>query len=60
VKTLKESSKGALKVAVGGAILDVDEDVRRLTGADMVTNDIHKALEMMGVIAGRMAESELS
>lgn len=60
VKTLKESSKGALKVAVGGAILDVDEDVRRLTGADMVTNDIHEALVMMGVTAGRMAESELT
>lgn len=60
VKTLKESSKGALKVAVGGAILDADEDVRRLTGADMVTNDIHRALTMMGVTVGRTPDAELT
>jgi methylmalonyl-CoA mutase cobalamin-binding domain/chain len=60
VKTLKESSKGALKVAVGGAILDADEDVRRSIGADMVTNDITRALKMMGVSVGCSSESELT
>jgi len=60
VKTLKESSKGALKVAVGGAILHAEEDVRRLTGADMVTNDILKALQVMGVAVGRTPDAELT
>jgi methylmalonyl-CoA mutase cobalamin-binding subunit len=60
VKTLKESSKGALKVAVGGAIIDASENVMRSTGADMVTNDILSALAMMGVTVGRYTESELT
>jgi hypothetical protein len=49
-----------LKVAVGGAILDADEDVRRSIGADMVTNDITRALKMMGVSVGCSSESELT
>lgn len=53
VKTLKESSKGELKVAIGGAILHASEDVMRLTGADMATNDIGQALSMMGVSVAR-------
>lgn len=60
VKTLKESSKGALRVAVGGAILDAGEDVMRSTGADLVTNDILRALTMMGLDVGRSADLETS
>lgn len=49
VKTLKEATGGALRVAVGGAILDLGEDVLKSTGADAATNDIDLALRIIGV-----------
>lgn len=58
VKTLKESSKGGLRVVVGGAILDASDDVMRATGADLVTNDIFRALDFMGLPVGRNTETE--
>lgn len=60
VKTLKESSRGELRVVVGGAILGANDDVKRATGADLVTNDIFDALDFMGLVVGRMAEMEPS
>lgn len=56
VKTLKESSKGELRVVVGGAILDSSDNVMRATGADLVTNDIFHALDFLGLTVGRMVE----
>jgi hypothetical protein len=47
-------------VAIGGAILDEAEDVVRLTGADVVTNDISHALEALGISVGRSPVLELS
>jgi methanogenic corrinoid protein MtbC1 len=38
VKSLKDGSRGRLRVAVGGAVLGRDLDIRRLTGADIVTS----------------------
>jgi methanogenic corrinoid protein MtbC1 len=45
VKSLKDGSGGRLWVAVGGAVLDRPLDIRRLTGADIVTNDPRLALD---------------
>jgi MerR family transcriptional regulator, light-induced transcriptional regulator len=39
VAALKHGSNGRLWVAVGGAVLERDLNVRALTGADMATND---------------------
>lgn len=60
VKTLKEASDGRLKVAIGGALAEADENVMRLTGADVVTNDIALALERVGVASGVLPELETS
>lgn len=58
VKTLKDASCGRLKVAVGGALAEADENVMRLTGADVVTNDIMLALERVGVMSAMLPELE--
>ncbi len=47
VKSLKKGSGGRLWVAVGGAVLDRPLDIRRRTGADVVTNDPKLALQDM-------------
>lgn len=60
VKTLKEASNGLLKVAVGGALAEADENVMRLTGADVVTNDIAIALERVGVGSEMVPQLETS
>lgn len=60
VKTLKESSKVELRVVVGGAILEASDDVMRATGADLVTNDIFRAFDYLGLTVGRAAEMEPS
>lgn len=60
IKTLKNASKGRLMVAIGGAILDDAEDVVRLTGADVVTNDLSLALDAMGIVVGCSPVLELS
>lgn len=59
IKTLKDATNGKLMVAVGGAILDDAENVVRLTGADVVTNDISYALDAMGIFAERSPVLEL-
>lgn len=60
IKSLKDATRGRLMVAIGGAILDEAEDVVRLTGADVVTNDICHALEALGISVGRSPVLELS
>lgn len=60
VKTLKEASNGGMKVAVGGCIRGSSEEVMQATGADLVTNDILRALAMMGLFVGATPELELS
>lgn len=60
VKTLKEASDGRLRVAIGGALAEADENVMRLTGADVVTNDVTLALERVGVASGVIPELETS
>lgn len=60
VKTLKEASNGGLKVAIGGALAEADENVMRLTGADVVTNDIALALQGLGVIGAMSPVLETS
>jgi MerR family transcriptional regulator, light-induced transcriptional regulator len=53
VGTLKKCTEGALKVAVGGAILELGcEDVQSV-GADIATNDIDAALAAFGMTTRR-------
>jgi methylmalonyl-CoA mutase cobalamin-binding subunit len=60
VKTLKEASMDNMKVAIGGAIQEDVEEVIRLTGADLATNDIFVALRGMGVLLDASQEMEAS
>lgn len=60
VKALKESGKSALKVVVGGAIVDGTEEIVRNTGADLVTSDLSHALLALGIHIGQAALEELS
>lgn len=60
IKSLKDATKGKLMVAVGGATLDDAETVVRLTGADVVTNDISHALMAIGIAVGQSPVLELS
>ena len=49
VKTLKNKSKGTLLVAVGGSVLERNEDVATVTGADIVTNDLSAMVQAFGL-----------
>lgn len=44
VKTLKDAGGNGLRVAVGGAITEWGADALKVTGADIVTNDLNAAL----------------
>ncbi len=50
VKTLKDATKGRLKIALGGAVLATGEYCASNTGADVVTNDIEAALKGLGLL----------
>ena len=50
VKTLHALGKGALPVALGGAIIGVEDDLEIRTGAELVSNDLDAALTMFGVV----------
>lgn len=49
VNTLKAASLGRVPVVVGGSILACDRDVRALTGADVVTNQVDEAIRQCGL-----------
>ncbi len=49
IKTLHALSKGTLRVAVGGAAVEVGREVLSMTDADIVTNDLEEAISMMGL-----------
>lgn len=57
VKTLKDATRGKLKIAVGGAVLASGEYAASDTGADVVTNDIEVALKGLGLL-GQPADEE--
>lgn len=58
VKTLKDATRGSMRVALGGAVLDEGGEKVSGTGADVVTNDIETALAGLGLIVAVGAESE--
>jgi hypothetical protein len=60
IKIIKEASKGSVKVAVGGALLETGHDVSALTGADVVTNNIEHALSVMGIVTSKPLELEFA
>jgi len=49
VKTLKQITKGALRVAIGGAVVDSCRDVLTAAGADLVTNDVDAVISEFGL-----------
>jgi MerR family transcriptional regulator, light-induced transcriptional regulator len=51
VETIKDLTKGRLSVAVGGAVLTRSDDIVACDGADIVTNDLDKALLTLGLSA---------
>lgn len=52
VKTLRDFSGNTTPVAVGGAVLMLDEDELLCLGADVVTNDLDVALQACGLTGG--------
>lgn len=50
VRTLKDTSRGSLRVAVGGSVFMTDADVPGVSGADIVTNDLEAALVAFGLV----------
>ncbi|MBC2836619.1 cobalamin B12-binding domain-containing protein [Paragemmobacter straminiformis] len=58
VKTLKDATKGALRIALGGAVLDEGGETVICAGVDVVTNDIETALAVLGLLAPAGGESE--
>jgi methylmalonyl-CoA mutase cobalamin-binding subunit len=55
VKTLKQITKGALRVAIGGAVAEHCRDVLTDSGADLVTNDVDAVISEFG-LNDKMAE----
>lgn len=51
VKTVKHLTKGKMPVAVGGAVLTRTDVIPACEGADIVTNDLDKALYILGLSA---------
>lgn len=51
VKTIKQMTKGKMRVAVGGAVLTRSDAILTCEGADVVTNDLDKALYTFGLTA---------
>ncbi len=58
VRTLKEATKGRLKIAIGGAVLESALYPVTETGADIVTNDIEAALRGLGLLDRSAARAE--
>ncbi|MBD3679573.1 MAG: hypothetical protein HUJ27_14395 [Rhodobacteraceae bacterium] len=46
VKTLREEARRSLPIAIGGIVLEDNESVKTLCGADLATNDPVKAVEL--------------
>lgn len=49
VRALQTLGKGQLRVAVGGCVIEACPDLTATTGADIVTNDLCRALALFGV-----------
>lgn len=55
VKTLRQETSGGLRIALGGAVLERGEDVAAVSQVDIVTNDLSKAVEVLGLTCKRPA-----
>ena len=49
VKTLKQITKGALRVSIGGAVVESCQNVLTAAGADLVTNDLETVISEFGL-----------
>lgn len=53
VKTLRSEASDGLRIALGGAVLERGEDVAAVSGVDIVTNDLPKAIDALGLTCRR-------
>lgn len=53
VKTLRDETSNGLRIALGGAILGRGEDIATVSGVDIVTNDLPKAVQALGLTCKR-------
>jgi MerR family transcriptional regulator, light-induced transcriptional regulator len=58
VKTLKNHSVNRVRVALGGSVLEHEENVAAATGADIVTNDLSAVIEAFGLARQRPLMTE--
>lgn len=49
VKTLRQETSYGLRIALGGAILERGEDIEAVSQVDIVTNDLSKAVDALGL-----------
>lgn len=55
VKTLKQETSAGLRIALGGAVLERGGNVAVVSQVDIVTNDLSKAVEVLGLTCRRPA-----
>ncbi|MFN4129121.1 MAG: B12-binding domain-containing protein [Paracoccaceae bacterium] len=53
VKTLREETSNGLRIALGGAMMEREVDFATVTGVDIVTNDLPKAVQALGLTCKR-------
>lgn len=59
VEAVRNSGSSDMPVVIGGSILETDQDIRALTGADFVTSDPVEALELCGLKIATRADAPL-
>ena len=60
VKTLKDASQNTLRVAVGGAIVGQGGELATIPEADIVTNDLSEAVEVLGLLRMRASTAGIT
>lgn len=55
VKTLRQEASDDLRIALGGAVLEQGRDFAVVSQVDIVTNDLSKAVEVLGLTCRRPA-----
>ncbi len=55
VKTLRQLTKGQLRMAIGGSVIETCRQTLEDTGADLVTNDLSAVIAEFGLVRHDMA-----
>ena len=53
IKTLRRETANAMPIALGGAVLERDQDFGAVSGVDSVTNDLSNAVRALGLVCKR-------